>query len=52
MLVGIDPGDLTQAVASLKNNEPLDKSPAFTSAVPAYKAANEVFGYVDIKKHL
>lgn len=49
VLVGIDPGDLSQAVASLKSNEPLDKSPAFASAIPAYKAANEVFGYVDVK---
>ncbi len=49
LLVGIDPGDLRRAVASLKGAETLEKSEAFAPALPAYRSANEVFGFVNIK---
>ena len=49
LLIGIDPDDLSQAVASLKKSDPLEKSPAFAPAKSAYNAANEVFGFIDTK---
>lgn len=49
LLVGIDPGDLRKAVTALKGGETLEKSDAFAPALPAYRTANEVFGFVNTK---
>ena len=49
LLVGIDPGDLRRAVSALKGADTLEKSDAFAPALPAYRTANEVFGFVNIK---
>jgi hypothetical protein len=49
MVLGVDSEELSRAMQSFKSGETLEKSPGFAAALPAYHAANEVFGYVDSK---
>lgn len=47
LILGISSEELSQAMQSFKSGQTLEKSPGFASAVTSYRAANEVFGYVD-----
>jgi Protein of unknown function (DUF3352) len=49
LLMGVDPGELGQSLQASKAGETLEKSPAFASALSAFKSANEVFGFADSK---
>ncbi len=49
LVVGVDPEELSQALQSFKAGETLEKSPVFAPALPAYGAANEVFGFANSK---
>lgn len=50
LLVGLDSADIQRAVVAAGTPESLDKSPDFQPALPEFKSANEVFGFVDTKK--
>jgi hypothetical protein len=50
LVLGVNSGELSQAMQSIKSGQTLDKVPAFAAAETAYRTANEVFGYVDTKK--
>lgn len=47
LLTGLTEGDVQRGMQAARKNEGLEKSPAFAAALPAYRQANEVFGYVD-----
>ena len=47
LLLALDPQEIRLAVDAARAGSPLDASPAFATAQPLYKTANEVFGYVD-----
>jgi hypothetical protein len=49
LVLGVDPGELSHSLQSFKTGQTLETSPVFASALSAYKATNEVFGYVDSK---
>lgn len=49
LFLGLDAASIQQAQKSMSTGETLEKNPAFAAALPAYKAANEVFGYVDAR---
>ncbi|HEY5705262.1 MAG TPA: hypothetical protein VIS96_06785 [Terrimicrobiaceae bacterium] len=49
LILGVNPGELNRSLQAFKSGETLEKSPAFASALSAYGAANEVFGYADSK---
>ena len=49
LVLGVDPEELSQALQSFKAGETLEKSPVFAPALPAYGAANEVFGFANSK---
>jgi Protein of unknown function (DUF3352) len=49
LLLGVDPGELGHSLQASKVGASLEKSPVFSSALPAFKAANEVFGFADTK---
>jgi hypothetical protein len=50
LILGVNSGELSQAMQSIKSGQTLEKVPAFAAAETAYRNANEVFGYVDTKK--
>ncbi len=47
LLTGLTELEVKRGMEAARKNEGLDKSAAFASALPAYRKANEVFGYVD-----
>lgn len=47
ILAGLDVSDIERALATLRGSDSLEKSPEFAPALPAYRKANEVFGYID-----
>lgn len=49
LLVGLGPDSIHAALQSAKTGETLEKSPVFASALPVFRSANEVFGFVDAK---
>jgi hypothetical protein len=49
LLVGIDAAQIDRVRQSISNDETLQNSPAFASAREAYRSANQVFGYLDIR---
>ena len=49
LVLGVDFGELSHSLQSLKAGETLEKSPVFAPALSAYREANEVFGYADSK---
>ena len=49
LVLGVDPGELSDSLQSFKTGQTLETSPVFASALSAYKATNEVFGYADSK---
>ena len=49
LLIGLDAGDIPRALQAAAV-DPLEKSPVFAPVLPAFRSANEVFGYVDSKK--
>ena len=49
LLLGVDPSELGQSLQASKAGESLEKSPVFSSALPAFKTANEVFGFADAR---
>ena len=49
LVLGVNPRELSHSLQSFKTGETLKKSPVFASALSAYGAANEVFGYADSK---
>lgn len=50
MILGVNSEELSRAMQSFKSGETLEKSPSFAAALSSYRAANEVFGYVDSKR--
>jgi len=46
LFIGLDAAEIRRAQLAA-TGEPLEKSPAFASALPAFRSTNEVFGYVD-----
>lgn len=49
LLIGLDAGDIPRALQATAVDS-LEKSPVFAPVLPAFRSANEVFGYVDSKK--
>lgn len=49
LLAGLDVTDLEAAVSRPAGSPTLETAPAFASALPVYRSANEVFGYLDPK---
>lgn len=49
ILAGLDVSDIERALATLHGSDSLEKSPEFAAALPSYRKANEVFGFVDSK---
>lgn len=49
LLAGLDASDIEFAVTRPADSANLESSPAFATALPVYKSANEVFGYLDPK---
>jgi len=49
LLMGLDPESIQQALQSAQTGETLEKSPTFATALPVFRSANEVFGFVDAK---
>lgn len=47
LVLGIDPSSVSMAARSTGSS--LEKIPAFAPALPAYKSANEVFAYLDVR---
>ena len=49
LVLGVDPSELSDSLQSFKTGQTLETSSVFASALSAYKATNEVFGYADSK---
>jgi hypothetical protein len=49
LVIADDPSNLSNSLQTSRTGETLEKSPIFSAALPAYKTANEVFGFADSK---
>lgn len=49
LLVGLGPDSIHAALQSAQTGETLEKSPVFATALPVFRSANEVFGFIDAK---
>jgi hypothetical protein len=50
LLVGLEASDIQRAVVAAGTEDSLSKTLDFKSALPDFKSANEVFGFIDTKK--